>query len=195
MLAWMDLEMTGLDPDRHVIVEIATIITNDDLKVIAESPDMVIHASDEELARMDDFVTNMHTKSGLLDEIKASSISLDEAGRVTLEFLAEHIDEPRTVPLCGNSIGTDRRFLAKQLPDIEEFLHYRSVDVSTLKELARRWNPAALEGAPAKAGGHRALDDIRESLEELRYYRGALLLPSALPSASNDLPSAGGDQF
>ncbi len=172
----MDLEMTGLDPDRHVIVEIATIITNDDLEVIAESPDMVIHTTAAELARMDDFVVDMHTNSGLLEEIKASTVSLAEAGRITLDFLREHIAEPRTVPLCGNSIGTDRRFLARQLPEIEEFLHYRSVDVSTLKELARRWYPAVVKGAPTKAGGHRALDDIRESLEELRYYRGALFV-------------------
>ncbi len=162
-----------------MIVEIATIITDDELEVIAESPDMVVHATTGQLAHMDDFVTNMHTKSGLLEEIKSSTISLSEAGRVTLEFLQRHIDEPRTVPLCGNSIGTDRRFLAKQLPEIEEFLNYRSVDVSTLKELARRWNPSALAGAPTKAGGHRALDDIRESLEELRYYRGALFLPAS----------------
>ncbi len=176
----MDLEMTGLDPDHHVIVEIATIITDDDLEVVAESPDLVIHAGADELTRMDDFVVNMHTSSGLLDEIKASTISLAEAGRITLDFLRQHITEPRTVPLCGNSIGTDRRFLARQLPEIEEFLHYRSVDVSTLKELARRWYPAVLAGAPAKTGGHRALDDIRESLEELRYYRGALFVtPSA----------------
>jgi len=179
MLAWMDLEMTGLDPDRHVIVEIATIITDDQLEVIAESPDMVVHATPTELAEMDDFVTKMHTHSGLLSEIKESSISLEEAGRVTLEFLQQHITEPRTVPLCGNSIGTDRRFLAKQLPEIEEFLHYRSVDVSTLKELARRWNPDLLGDAPTKAGGHRALDDIRESLQELRYYREVMFLKPA----------------
>ncbi len=176
MLAWMDLEMTGLDPDRHVIVEIATIITDDQLEVIAESPDMAIHATEAELAEMDDFVTNMHTHSGLLDEIRASAISLEEAGRITLEFLRQHIPDPRTVPLCGNSIGTDRRFLAKQLPEIEEFLHYRSVDVSTIKELARRWNPELLAGAPQKAGGHRALDDIRESLKELRYYREVMFV-------------------
>ena len=175
----MDLEMTGLDPDRHVIVEIATIITDDQLNVVAESPDMVVHATAPQLAEMDDFVTKMHTHSGLLNEIKASTIGLEEAGRVTLEFLQQHIAEPRTVPLCGNSIGTDRRFLAKQLPEIEEFLHYRSVDVSTIKELARRWNPSILGGAPTKAGGHRALDDIRESLDELRYYRSTMFVEPA----------------
>jgi len=174
MLAWMDLEMTGLDPSRHVIVEIATLITDDELNLVAEGPDLVVNANDKELAAMDDFVKNMHTKSGLLDQIKASTISLADAGAQTMAFLQEHIDEARTVPLCGNSIGTDRRFLATQLPEIEEFLHYRSVDVSTIKELARRWYPNALATVPRKGGGHRALDDIRESLDELKYWRTAV---------------------
>jgi len=171
VLAWMDLEMTGLDPGRNVIVEIATLITDDDLELIAEGPDLVVHATDEQLALMDDVVVSMHTRSGLLPEIKASTVTLEEAGDATLAFLREHIASPRSVPLCGNSIGTDRRFLAAYLPDIENFLHYRSVDVSTLKELMKRWNPALLDAAPRKAEGHRALDDIRESLKELRYYR------------------------
>ena len=174
MLAWMDLEMTGLDPSQHVIVEIATLITDDDLNLVAEGPDLVVHATTDELAAMDDFVTNMHTKSGLLDQIKGSTLSLEEAGKQTMAFLQEHIAEERTVPLCGNSIGTDRRFLANYLPEIEEFLHYRSVDVSTIKELARRWYPEALATVPRKDGGHRALDDIRESLEELKYWRSAV---------------------
>ena len=174
MLAWMDLEMTGLEPGRHVIVEIATLLTDDNLELIAEGPDLIVHASEAELAEMDDFVTNMHTRSGLLDAIKASTVSLEEAGAATLAFLREHIPEARTVPLCGNSIGTDRRFLAEHLPEIEDYLHYRSIDVSTLKELARRWDPDAFAAAPKKAGGHRALDDIRESLEELQHYRAAL---------------------
>ncbi|MEM7140190.1 MAG: oligoribonuclease [Actinomycetota bacterium] len=178
MLAWMDLEMTGLDPDRHTIVEIATLLTDDDLELIAEGPDLIVRATAAELDEMDDFVTNMHTKSGLLDEINASTVSLEEAGRLTMEFLREHIAEERTVPLCGNSIGTDRRFLAKHLPEVEEFLHYRSIDVSTLKELARRWHPEALASAPKKAAGHRAMDDIRESLDELRHYRAALFVSS-----------------
>ncbi len=171
MLAWMDLEMTGLDPASHVIVEIATLITDDDLQIIAEGPDLVVHATDEELAAMDDFVRNMHQRSGLLPLIQASTVSLADAGAATLEFLKAHIPEPRTVPLCGNSIGTDRRFLAAHLPEIEEFLHYRSVDVSTVKELARRWNPAIVSSAPEKATTHRALDDIRESIAELVHYR------------------------
>jgi oligoribonuclease len=178
MLAWMDLEMTGLDPDRHTIVEIATLLTDDDLELIAEGPDLIVHATEPELAEMDDFVTRMHTGSGLLAEIRTSTITLADAGEQTLTFLREHISEPRSVPLCGNSIGTDRRFLAKYLPEIEEFLHYRSVDVSTLKELARRWNPEVFATAPEKATGHRALDDIRESLEELRHYRTTLFVTS-----------------
>ena len=167
----MDLEMTGLDPARHVIVEIATIITDDDLTIVAEGPDLVVHQPPERLAEMDEVVVKMHTRSGLLPAIEASTLSLDEAGEKTLAFLREHIPEPRTVPLCGNSIGTDRRFLATQLPAIEEYLHYRSVDVSTLKELARRWYPERLAEAPSKVGSHRALGDIRESIAELQYYR------------------------
>ena len=173
MLAWMDLELRGLDPDRHTIVEIATLLTDDELELVAEGPDLIVHATADELSRMDDFVTEMHTKSGLLDDIRASTISLGEAAEQTRAFLQEHIAEPRTVPLCGNSIGTDRRFLARHMPDIEEFLHYRSIDVSTVKELARRWYPAAFAAAPKKAADHRAMGDIRESLDELRHYRAA----------------------
>ncbi len=171
MLAWMDLEMTGLDPDENVIVEIATIITDDDLEIVAEGPDLVIHQSDDELAKMDEVVTEMHARSGLTEEIRNSTISLADANARTLEFLQAHIDEARTVPLCGNSIGTDRRFLAKWAPEIENFLHYRSVDVSSIKELARRWYPDELAKVPTKQGSHRALDDIRESITELRHYR------------------------
>jgi oligoribonuclease len=172
----MDLEMTGLDPARHVIVEIATLITNDDLAVVAEGPDLVVRAEPEQLARMDHHVRTMHGKSGLLAAIGASTISLEEAGRRTLDFLREHISEPRTVPLCGNSIGTDRRFLAAQLPEIERFLHYRSIDVSSIKELCRRWYPDVLAAAPPKAEAHRALDDIRESITELAHYRSTIFV-------------------
>ena len=181
MLAWMDLEMTGLDPARHTIVEIATLLTDDELEVVAEGPDLIVHATPAQLAEMDNFVTKMHTRSGLLDEITASTVSLEEAAAQTLAFLREHIPEERTVPLCGNSIGTDRRFLATQMPEIEEFLHYRSIDVSTLKELARRWHPEAFAAAPKKAAGHRALDDIRESLDELRHYRSSLFVSPPSP--------------
>ena len=177
----MDLEMTGLDIGRHVIVEIATLVTDDDLAIVAEGPDLVIHQPPEALAAMDDVVRDMHTRSGLLAAIEASTLSLEEAGRATLDFLREHVPEPRTVPLCGNSIGTDRRFLSAHLPEVEEFLHYRSVDVSTIKELCRRWYPTVLQTAPGKAGGHRAMDDVRESVNELRFYRSAVFIPRADP--------------
>lgn len=171
MLAWMDLEMTGLDPGRHVIVEIATLITDDDLNVVAEGPDLVVHQPPEALALMDQVVVKMHTTSGLLPAIAESTVTLEQAGAETLAFLKAHIPEARTVPLCGNSIGTDRRFLAAYLPEIEEYLHYRSVDVSTIKELAKRWYPDLVGAAPGKASAHRALDDIKESVAELAYYR------------------------
>lgn len=170
--------MTGLDPARHVIVEIATLVTDDDLQIVAEGPDLVVHQPPDSMARMDEVVRVMHTKSGLLPAIEASSITLEEAGRVTLEFIKQHVPEPRTVPLCGNSIGTDRRFLAIHLPEIEEHLHYRSVDVSTIKELTRRWYPGELDAVPRKATAHRALDDIRESIDELRWYREHVFRPS-----------------
>jgi oligoribonuclease len=174
VLAWIDLEMTGLEPSRHVIVEIASLVTDDDLTIVAEGPDLVVHATPEQLAEMDDFVTAMHTRSGLLGEITASTLSLEDAGAQTLEFLKLHIPDARSVPLAGNSIGTDRRFLASALPEIEEYLHYRSVDVSTVKELGRRWYPEVCKEAPEKKGGHRALQDIRESVAELAFYRAAI---------------------
>jgi oligoribonuclease len=186
VLAWMDLEMTGLDPSVHVIVEIATLITDDELNVVAEGPDLVVRASEQELAAMDDVVRTMHTKSGLLPAIEASTTTLAEAGTATLEFLKQHIGEAMTVPLCGNSIGTDRRFLARWLPEIDDFLHYRSVDVSTVKELAKRWYPEAAAAQPRKAGSHRALGDIMESVAELRYYRQAVFLPRDADSSNLD---------
>lgn len=171
MLVWMDLEMTGLDHTSDVIVEIATLITDDELNVVAEGPDLVVHQPEDVLARMDPFVVDMHTRSGLLELIRTSQITLDEAGAETLAFIREHCPVERTVPLCGNSIGTDRRFLAAYLPEIEEYLHYRSVDVSSLKELVRRWYPDVLTQRGWKQGSHRALDDIRESVSELQLYR------------------------
>jgi oligoribonuclease len=177
MLAWIDLEMTGLDPNRHTIVEIACLITDDDLAIVDEGPELIVHTSPAQLAEMDDFVKDMHTRSGLATAMAASDLSLEDAGAQTLAFLKQHIAEPRTVPLAGNSIGTDRRFLAAHLPEIEDFLHYRSVDVSTVKELCRRWHPEIFKGAPAKRGGHRALQDIRESVAELAYYRTAIFNP------------------
>ena len=171
MLVWIDLEMTGLDHTSDVIVEIATLITDDDLEIVAEGPDLVIGATDDQLANMDPFVVEMHTRSGLLDQIKASTITLDEAGAATLEFIRQHVPEARSVPLCGNSIGTDRRFLDAYLPDIENHLHYRSIDVSSVKELVKRWYPDIDLKRPRGQGSHRALDDIRESVREMKYYR------------------------
>jgi oligoribonuclease len=188
MLAWMDLEMTGLDPAHHTIVEIATLVTDDDLELVAEGPDLVVATTADELARMDVVVRTMHTKSGLLPAIQASTMTLAEAGAQTLDFLKQHIAEPRSVPLSGNSIGTDRRFLAVLLPEVEAFLHYRSIDVSTIKELARRWYPEAYAAAPKKSGGHRALDDIKESLRELRYYRGAIFKHTEPDSGTMEEP-------
>ena len=167
----MDLEMTGLEPSRHVIVEIATLVTDDDLKIVAEGPDLVIHQDEAALAEMDPIVVEMHTRSGLLDSIRSSTISLADAGAQTLEFIKSHVTEARRVPLCGNSIGMDRRFLAAYLPEIEDYLHYRSVDVSTIKELVKRWYPALNSSRPRKAGAHRALDDIVESIAEMKFYR------------------------
>lgn len=176
VLVWMDLEMTGLNPKEDVIVEIATLITNDDLKEIATGPNLVIHQPAEKLKNMSKHVEEMHTSSGLLDEIPKSEVTLSMAGEKTLEFLKKHIEKSGSVPLCGNSIGTDRRFLAEALPDLASFFHYRSIDVSTIKELARRWNPEIIDSAPKKTGGHRALDDIRESVAELLHYRENLFI-------------------
>lgn len=176
----MDLEMTGLEPDQHVIVEIATLVTDDELNVIGEGPDLVIHATTEQLVHMGDFVTEMHTKSGLLKLIETSTVSVTEAEEATLAFLKTQITEIRTVPLCGNSIGTDRRFLQEYMPTLEAFFHYRNVDVSTIKELARRWYPQLLAELPEKDSAHRALDDIRESIAELQFYRDRLFVPATI---------------
>lgn len=167
----MDLEMTGLDPATEVIVEIATLITDDELNVVAEGPDLVVFQPEALLVAMDPFVVQMHTSSGLLTAIRESTITLEQAGAQTLEFIKKYVPESRTIPLCGNSIGTDRRFLAKYLPEIENYLHYRSVDVSTIKELVKRWYPGLEITRPTKAGAHRALDDVQESIRELKFYR------------------------
>ncbi len=180
----MDLEMTGLEPSKHVIVEIATIVTDDELNVVAEGPDLVVYQPEDKLALMEPIVVEMHTKSGLLDAIRASTVTLEDAGAQTLEFIKQWVPEARKVPLCGNSIGMDRRFLDAYLPDIENWLHYRSIDVSSVKELVRRWYPGLTNGRPYKVGTHRALDDIRESVAELRFYREKVFLPSTAPAAA-----------
>ena len=176
--------MTGLDPLKHVIVEIATLLTDDNLVTLAEGPDLVVRATTEELGRMGEFVTAMHEKSGLLPLISESTVSRREAELATLKFLIDSGVEPGTVPLCGNSIGTDRRFLQEYMPELEAFLHYRNVDVSTIKELVKRWRPSLLGQRPEKATNHRALDDIRESIEELSFYRSEFFVNPA--SDQND---------
>lgn len=179
MLVWMDLEMTGLDHTSDVIVEIATLVTDDNLEIVAEGPDLVVHQTDQVLERMDPFVVEMHTCSGLLESIKSSEMSLEQAGKETLDFIKLHVPEPMTVPLCGNSIGTDRRFLAAYLPDIENYLHYRSVDVSSVKELVKRWYPGIDASRTKGQGSHRALDDIRESIREMAFYRDQVFVDPA----------------
>ncbi|HHF3114564.1 TPA: oligoribonuclease [Vibrio diabolicus] len=171
-LIWVDLEMTGLDPETHKIIEIASIVTDSELNILAEGPVLAIHQPEEELAKMDDWCTNTHTASGLVERVRNSKISEQDAVAQTIEFLEKWV--PKGVsPICGNSIGQDRRFLYKHMPELEEFFHYRYVDVSTLKELARRWQPEVLNGF-TKQGTHLALDDIRESIAELKYYRGTI---------------------
>ncbi len=190
MLAWIDLEMTGLDADHHVILEIAALVTDDDLTIVAEGPDLVVHAPAEALDAMDAVVVKMHGDSGLRTEVEASTMSVEQAGVAVLEFLRQHLPEAGTVPLCGNSIATDRRFLARYLPEVDAWFHYRSIDVSTVKELCRRWYPLAYKAAPTKAAGHRALDDIRESVAELAFYRSAIFLPVTPPEPA---PTAAGE--
>jgi len=181
-LVWLDLEMTGLEVARHVVVEIALLVTDNALEPLDDGIDMVVHQPPEALEQMDDFVRTMHTSSGLLPEIEASTLSLADAERDALEYVRRHVPEPRTAPLCGNSIGVDRRFMHAGLPALDEYLHYRSIDVSSLKELCRRWYPEAYRRRPAKQEAHRALGDVRESIAELRYYRDAMLLPPAEPA-------------
>jgi oligoribonuclease len=168
----MDLEMTGLDVENDAIVEIAVLATSaTTLEPLDDGLTVVVAQPPEVLARMSDFVRKMHERSGLLAEIGAAGVPLEEAGRKALEYIKGHVPEPRTVPLCGNSIGMDRRFLARYLPAIEEHLHYRSIDVSSIKELCRRWYREPFAARPEKADDHRALPDIRASIAELRYYR------------------------
>ncbi|MGX5914630.1 oligoribonuclease [Aliidiomarina sp. Khilg15.8] len=172
-LIWIDLEMTGLLPEQDVIIEIATIVTDKDLNVLAEGPVFAIEQSKERLDAMDAWNTKTHTESGLVKRIQEEGVACEHAEQATIEFLSQHI-EPNTSPMCGNSICQDRRFLARYMPQLEAFFHYRNLDVSTLKELARRWKPEAMDGFK-KQNAHTALADIRESIDELAHYRSTLL--------------------
>lgn len=185
-LVWIDLEMTGLDPDKCVIVEIATIITEGDLTLVAEGPCLTIHQPEEALIAMEPIVTEMHTKSGLIDRIRQSEVTLEQATRETRDFIAANT-QPKSAPLCGNSVWKDKQFLERYMREVSDLLHYRLVDVSTLKELVRRWYPSSFR-APRKREVHRALDDIRESIEELRWYRSKVLISPA-PTSGTPAPS------
>ncbi|PSU31287.1 oligoribonuclease [Photobacterium lutimaris] len=172
-LIWIDLEMTGLDPETHKIIEIATVVTDAQLNVLAEGPVLAIHQPEAELAKMDEWCTTTHTSSGLVERIRQSNVNEEEAIRQTIAFLELWVPKGAS-PICGNSIGQDRRFLYKHMPELEQYFHYRYLDVSTLKELTRRWKPEVLDGF-SKKGSHLALDDIRDSIAELRYYREQIM--------------------
>ncbi|MDN5562840.1 MAG: oligoribonuclease [Luteococcus sp.] len=181
MLVWIDCEMTGLDLVNDALIEVAALVTDSDLNVQGEGIDVLIKPSDESLAQMGDFVREMHTKSGLLDEL-AGGTTMEEAQKLVLDYVQTFVPTARKAPLAGNTIGTDRAFLARDMPELEGWVHYRNVDVSSIKELSRRWFPRAYYQSPAKNGNHRALADIQESIEELRYYREAVFVPAPGPT-------------
>ncbi len=182
-LVWIDCEMTGLDLAHDALIEIACLVTDGELNVLDDGIDEIIKPPPEAVDQMPDVVRAMHTSSGLLDVLE-SGISLPEAQERVLDYVRRHVKEPRKVPLCGNSIATDRAFLARDMPELDTFLHYRMVDVSSIKELARRWYPRAYFASPPKNGGHRALADIKESVRELRYYREAIFVPKPGPDSA-----------
>ena len=182
-LVWIDCEMTGLDIERDALIEIACVVTDAELNLLDEGVGVIIKPPAEALVSMPDIVREMHTTSGLLDEL-AGGITLAEAQDIVLGYVRTHVAEPRRVPLCGNSIATDRWFIARDMPDLDSYLHYRMVDVSSIKELTRRWYPRAYFASPGKHGGHRALADIRESVQELRYYREAVFVPQPGPDSA-----------
>ena len=177
LMVWIDCEMTGLDLQSDALIEVAALVTDGNLNVLGEGVDVIIKPTDEALAQMGDFVRQMHTTSGLLDEL-ATGLTMAQAEEQVLAYLREHVPAGKA-PLAGNTIGTDRSFLARDMATLESFVHYRNVDVSSVKELARRWYPKAYYNSPAKSGNHRALADIQESIEELRYYRDAVFVPVA----------------
>ncbi len=181
-LVWIDCEMTGLDLVNDALIEVAAIVTDFDLNPVAAGIDVVIKPPREALDQMNDVVTQMHTSSGLLDELDAG-MALADAEQVVLDYIKQHVPEPGRAPLAGNSVGTDRAFLLRDMPELESHLHYRVVDVSSIKELSRRWYPRVYYNSPAKTGNHRALADILESIEELRYYRAAVFVPEPGPDS------------
>ncbi len=181
-LVWIDCEMTGLDIEQDALIEIACLVTDGELKLLDAGIDVIIKPPAEALDQMSDVVRAMHTTSGLLTDL-ASGVTLAEAAEAVLSYVKQHVAEPRRVPLCGNSIATDRWFIARDMPELDAFLHYRMIDVSSIKELARRWYPRAYFASPSKHGGHRALADITESVQELRYYREAVFVPQPGPDS------------
>jgi len=183
-LVWIDCEMTGLDLRSDRLIEIAALVTDADLNVLGDGVDVVIHTDDEALDGMVEVVARMHSKSGLTEEVRASTIDLAAAQDLVLEYIRSHVKAPKTAPLAGNSIATDRGFLARDMPVLDEFLHYRMIDVSSIKELCRRWYPRVYFGQPEKGLAHRALADIHESIHELRYYRHTAFVPLPGPSTS-----------
>ena len=181
-IVWIDCEMTGLSLERDALIEVAALVTDFELNQLGDGVDLVITPPAEALEQMDDFVRGMHTTSGLLDDLE-KGVTLEDAEAQVLAYVREWVPEARKAPLGGNTVGTDRNFLARDMPDLESHLHYRIIDVSSIKELARRWYPRAYFNAPAKSGGHRALADIRESIAELRYYREAVFVPQPGPDS------------
>ena len=178
---WIDCEMTGLDLGKDKLIEVAALVTDPELRILGEGVDLVIHADDAALDAMPEIVREMHAKSGLTDEVRKSAITMDEAEAAILAYVKEFVPNPRTAPLCGNSIATDRGFLARDMPTLDSYLHYRMIDVSSIKELCRRWYPRVYFGQPAKGLAHRALADIRESIRELEYYRRTVFVPQPGP--------------
>jgi oligoribonuclease len=182
-LVWIDCEMTGLELNRDALIEIAVLITDADLNVVGEGLDIVIGCADDVLDTMVPFVYQMHESSGLTDLVRQSTVTLRAAEQQVLDYIKEYVPEAKTAPLCGNSIATDRGFIARDMPDLDAFLHYRMIDVSSIKELARRWYPRVYYGQPPKGLAHRALADIHESVQELRYYRSTVFVPQPGPSS------------
>jgi oligoribonuclease len=181
LLVWIDCEMTGLDLRRDALIEVAALVTDPDLNVLGDGVDVVIHADDQLLDSMNDVVRDMHAKSGLTEEVRAATVSVNEAEDLVLDYITRYVPDPHTAPLCGNSIATDRGFIARDMPKLDDHLHYRMIDVSSVKELCRRWYPRTYFGQPQKGLAHRALADIRESIRELAYYRQTIFVPQPGP--------------